>query len=262
MRFGCCTAFQGTDDDLARIETLAGLGYHYVELPVGCLHVEGDPEAFYAVRRALNRAALAPEALNCLLPGDLKVVGDEVDWPRVERYVALSLDRAEEVGARVVVFGSGAARRIPEGYPTDDALHQVRYFLGICADYAGSLVVSVEPLSATQTNTLNLLSDVSLMVREIGRPEVRVTPDSVHMDHAGESWDEITAAADLLAHVHIGDRGGAVPGTAEADLPGFLETLARAGYDSRISVECRLDDFATDAAAAIQYLQEHTSGKR
>lgn len=284
MRFGCCLGFQGTDDDLTRIEALAALGYHYIELPVSCLCVEGDPEEFYANRRALNRAALIPEAFNCFLPGDLKVVGDEVDWPRVERYVALALDRAEEVGARVMVFGSGAARRAPEGYPLEDALHQIRYFLGICADYAGSLTVAVEPLSATQTNTLNLLGDVTLLVRELGRPEVRVAPDSVHMDHAAESWDSITAAADLLAHAHIADRGSAVPGTpppaaapgaplldavsgtppsgAVADLPGFLAALRDAGYDGRLSIECSLPDFPAAAAQALAYLQDHAGARR
>lgn len=256
MRLGCCLGFEGTDEDLARIEVLAAVGFEYLEPPVSCLHVQGDPEAYYAVRRALRRAALRPEAFNCFIPGDLKLVGDQVDWPRVEKHVALALDRMEELGASVVVFGSGAARQVPEGYPPEDALAQLRYFLNMAADYAGDLTVAVEPLGPAQTNMLNTVAEAAQLVREVGRCEVRILADSVHMDAAAEPWGVIVEERDLLAHVHCCDRGHVVPGRGGADLAGFFSALAAAGYDGRVSLQCPLPDLESDAREALEHMRQ------
>ena len=262
MRFGCCVPFDGTDDDLARVELLAEIGYQFFEPPVSALRVEQDPEEWYAVRRAFHRAALKPEAFNCFLPGDLQLVGDEVDWPRLEKYVALALDRAEEAGAQVIVFGSGGSRNVPEGYPHEEALHQVRYFLNMTADYAGELRIGVESLRSKQCNMLNRVEEVSQLVREVGRPEIGVTADCFHMDYEEEPWSNVVAAADLLAHAHCCDRDQQLPGRGGADLTGFFDALREAGYDGRVSLECPLSDFEPDVRAALEHMQEQVAVKR
>lgn len=256
MRFGCCIQFAGSDEDTARVEALRGIGYQYVEPPVGCLKVEGDPEEYYAVRRAFNRAALAPEAFNCLFPADLNVVGDEVDWRRVEKYIARAFERIDEVGGTTVVFGSGGARKVPDGYPADEALTQLRYFLNMTADYAGDLTIAVEPLSQPPDDLLGTADAAAELVRQVGRPEVRLLVDSFHMDAREEPWESITAAGDLLAHVHCCDRGRLAPGAGEADLAGFFAALRRAGYDGRVSVECAMPDFDHDARAALEFMKQ------
>jgi hypothetical protein len=45
-------------------------------------------------------------------------------------YVAKAFDRVARLGVRIVVFGSGGARRVPEGYPRDDAVRQMVDFGG------------------------------------------------------------------------------------------------------------------------------------
>lgn len=256
MRFGCCIPFSGSEEDLARIESLREIGYQYIEPPVGCLKIEADPEEYYAMRRTFNRAALAPEAFNCFIPGDLRLVGDEVDWARVEKYAALALERVEEVGATTVVFGSGAARCVPEGYPEDEARAQLRYFLSMTADYGGGLTIAVESLSGSAGDPLRFLSQAAELVREVGRAEVRLVADSLHMDAVGETWQSISEAAELVVHAHCCDRDHLVPGAGEADLAGFFEALRVAQYDGRMSVECALPDFEDDARAALEYLQD------
>jgi len=246
-----CVSFTGSDDDLARIEALAGMGYAFVEPAVSCLHVEGEREAYESTRAAFARAALLPEAFNCFLPGDLKVVGNEVDWRRVEKYVACALERIEEVGGAVVVFGSGGSRRVPEDYPGDEARTQLVYFANMLADYAGDLTIVVEPLAPPGSNILNTVAESAQLVREVGRPEVRLLADSYHMDAQAEGWETIPANADLLAHVHCSDSKRARPGAGEADLAGFFAALRQGGYDGRVSVESRLVEFEDDSRESL-----------
>lgn len=262
MRYGFCLFFSGSDDDLAAVELLAGLGYQYLEPPVGCLKIEGEPEEYYAVRRAFHRAALRPEAFNCFLPGDLKVVGDHVDWRRVEKYVALALERVEEVGGTTVVFGSGGARSVPEGYPVEEARTQLVYFGNMLADYAGNLTLAVEPLEPAGCNILNTVPETAQYVREVGRPEVRLLVDSYHMEKQAEGWEPIGANADLVAHVHVSGCCRLPPGADEADLAGFFAALKQAGYDGRVSVECLVSDLPQEAAAALEVMKDLVARKR
>ena len=261
MRLGCCIPFSGSEDDLASIDALAGLGYRYVETPAECLKIEAAPEEYYAVRRVLRRASLVPEVLNRLLPPDLMVVGDDVDWSRVERYIALTMDRAEEIGVRCLVFCSGPARRVPEGYPLDEALQQIRYFLNMAADYAGAVVIAVEAMAPDATNALNSLTEAATLVRELGRAEVGLVADAHHLRATGEPWDTIVQAKELLSHAYIGDPAWLASDPGDSDLHKFVDCLEAAGYDGRISVAEPVCDLDRGARVAIEALGGLTKRK-
>lgn len=261
MRFGCCLGFAGTEEDHARVESLARMGFQYLELPAETLRPEGDPGDYYALRREVRRAALTPEVVNCLIPTGLKLVGNDVDWRRVEKLVALILDRAEEIGARTVVFGCAEARRIPPDYPRDEALDQLRYFLGMTADYAGELMVAVHPLAAEYTNSLNSIEETADLVRKLGRAQLGLGVDSYHMDLSQEPWEALEQARGLVAHVHCADRGRTALGQGGADLTGFFAALAALEYDGRVTLEAELDDSAEVAQASLEVLRQLTGAR-
>jgi len=104
MRFGLELRFEGDDDDLARVARLAEIGYQYVHLSVDCLRCGAEPEAYYAVRRSLNRAAVRPEVFSWAMPPGMPLVGDDVHWPATEKHLALALERIEETGGQVLAF--------------------------------------------------------------------------------------------------------------------------------------------------------------
>jgi sugar phosphate isomerase/epimerase len=176
--------------------------------------------------------------------------------------VAQALERIEEVGGTTVVFGSGGARRVPDDYPEDEARTQLVYFGNMLADYAGDLTIAVEPLEPAGCNILNTIAETAQYVREVGRPGVRLLADSYHMDAQQDPWESIAESGDILAHVHCCDRKRLPPGQGEADLPGFFEALCKGGYEGRISVECNLPDFESDARKALETIKDLATRKR
>src|SRR5690606_41360510 len=60
-------------------------------------------------------------ACNSFLPKDLKSVGPEHNQAAVLAYAEKVFQRARHAGVRVIVFGSGGPRRIPEGFSGQDA---------------------------------------------------------------------------------------------------------------------------------------------
>src|SRR5690242_299637 len=106
MRFGvCCSLNQA----LQVIEA----GFDYVELPAGQLF--GGPEG--PDREKLE--GIPVEATNLFVAGDLKLVGP--DQGDVRGYAEKVIQRAALAGVKVMVIGSGAARRSPAGYDLDAA---------------------------------------------------------------------------------------------------------------------------------------------
>ena len=122
MRFGCCV---GLDKALI----VQDAGYDYIELPVGTVKAESPDSDFEPVLDQVRSLEIVPEAWNCLLPGDLKVTGPEIDKYRMERYLRTAFERIEEIGGEVVVFGSGDARKVPDGFPMDEARDQIVEFV-------------------------------------------------------------------------------------------------------------------------------------
>lgn len=112
MRFGICAS-------LAELEAVTAAGYNYIELPVSALLQPEQPEVGVMPPLIARLAAsrLKPETFNLLLPGDLKVVGPKTDPERQSRYLEAAFRRAKLLGGEIAVFGSGGARRIPEGWP-------------------------------------------------------------------------------------------------------------------------------------------------
>lgn len=254
MRLGCLAAFSGTDDDLARLDLLSAMGYQYVEAPVESLRLAEDPDAFYAVRRAWRRATLVPEAMDELLGEGAKICGDEVDWRGVERHVALAIDRADELGARTLVVGGAGARCVPDDYPRDEALDQIRYFLNMAADYAGDLTIAIEPLEPAETGCVAGLAETAELVRKVGRPEVRLALDLAQF---GEplATEEVGAAADLVAHVRV-PAIACLEAVGLPQLERLLAVLHQARYDGRMSVSFAAERAEEDGPAALARLRE------
>ena len=77
MRFGVCAP-------LEKVDLLAAVGYDYIELGVqSALIPEASEEEFREIRDRASNAPLRPGAFAGFIPGDLRVVGDSLDFPRL-----------------------------------------------------------------------------------------------------------------------------------------------------------------------------------
>jgi sugar phosphate isomerase/epimerase len=239
MQFGVCGS-----PEIATIASAAG--YDFFESSVGGLLCPLESEAEFQKRLANFRQAPLPcPALNCLLPGDLKVVGAAVDMAKLTDYAAIACRRASEAGVKVMVFGSGGARQIPDDFERTAAWIQLQEFGTMLAGQAAKndVVIAVEPLNRKECNVLNTVGECADLVRAVGSLSFRLLVDGYHwaLDH--DSVEAVAMNGRLLVHTHVATVPNRLaPGAEECDLAPFFRALAAGGYDGRVSIEGNLQD--------------------
>ena len=165
---------------------------------------------------------------------------------------------------KTVVFGSGAARGVPEGFPQDEAWRQIARYLTIAAEYCDKydIDLAIEPLRRVECNIMNLVTEGTLMAALVNHPRIGVLGDTHHMACGHEPWSAFVQAGKLLKHVHIshsmGDEKGRnypAPGD-DGNYKEIFDTLKNCGYDGRVSIEAAVKDMAEDAPKSYKALYE------
>jgi len=253
MRLGVC----GGPD---RAELIARAGFEYIEWSVGGLLCPREGrERFEDALRQVRAAAIPCEALNSFVPGDLKITGSDVDTVALEAYVRIAMERAEEAGVTVIVFGSGGARRIPDGFDASEAHRQLVDFSGVAATHAAAhgVTVVLEPLNPKECNVLTTVAECAALAREVNMPSLRVLVDGYHWLRSDDTVAGILDAGPLLAHTHVATAEHRLPpGEEECDFGDFFRALKEAGYSGRMSIEGRIEDPAGELPRAQAYLAE------
>jgi len=209
-----------------------------------------------AIVRSLNKPVLAA---NRLLPADLKPIGPAVDEARLQRWGENVFRRAEEVGVKTIVWGSGVARRIPKGFPKEQAREQ---FLKAVASYAPlaqrhGVTIVIEPVARTDSNFIMSLADGADIVHTVGHPSVRLLGDNFHMMIEDEPPSEIERFADILEHFHISEiKRRAIPGTYGDDFRPYLAALKKIGYDKALVLEPEWTNIQTEPALGLKTLRQ------
>jgi len=234
-------------------------GYDYVELPVAVVKGESPDEEFKPIRDQIHEYSVVPEAWNCLLPGDMKVTGPEVDLYRVERFLRTAFERIEELGGEIVVFGSGGARKVPDGFPLDEARDQIVEFVTLAGRIAGDhgITIAIEPLNRAETNIINSVKEGLELVELVDHPFVKLLADLYHVGKENEPMQDIIEAGNEIVHTHIADVSDRMyPGRTEVEPHRqFFEALRSIGYNDRMSVECILKDFDTEIRKSLDFLR-------
>lgn len=254
MRIGICTG-------LDNLDKAAQIGFDYIECTVVGITAMGEEE--YA--GAKSRVAASPiqcEAFNVFFPGHLKIVGPEVDIPAIDAHIRLALERIAGLGAKVVVVGSGGARRVPEGWSPEKGLEQFARVLKMIGDTAApyGITIVVEPLNRQETNLVNSIPEGATLVRSVNHPNVQLLADFYHMRKESEPMGSVQEAGSLIKHLHIANSHGRVYplNSNEDEYASFFGYLKAAGYEGRISIEASTQDFDAEAPVALQLLRQIT----
>ena len=252
MQFGICAAPESA-------EKVKAAGYDFLECTVGGFLKPDQPESVFESAFAEFRKVGFPcLALNCLLPASLRVTGPDVNRAAVEEYVARVFKRAGRARVRRIVFGSGGARKVPEGFPRENARRQLLDFLRLCAPLAlqNGIVLCIEPLNTAECNILTHVAECAGLTREVDHPAVRLLADFYHMFRNGETADDLAPHTDLLQHVHVATRDNRLPPGAEpCDFAPLFDVLRQAGYQEGISVEARSQDPDREWPAALAVMK-------
>jgi sugar phosphate isomerase/epimerase len=231
-------------------------GFDYLEENIQNFLVPEQPDAVFAENlKASRQSPLSIPSANCFLPGALKCVGPDIDEKRLDRYAQVAFKRAGHAGLRLLVFGSGGARNIPDGFSHDQAREQMVAYLRRIAPVAEAegVTIVIEPLNRKECNFINTLNEGASIVNELDHTHVRLLADIYHMRMDDEPADAIVKHARLLAHVHVAEKEGrAAPGTSGEDFAPYLDALREGNYRGAISYECGWKDFAAQAADSLK----------
>lgn len=260
IRLGVCTK----PENMALV---AGLGFEYIEIGLAWLHSLSEED--YQKELAIAKAApINVEAANGMLPGSVPVTGPNADETAIRAYLEKAFCRAHEIGVKVVVFGSSAARKVPEGWPHPEAWRQIAGFLTIANEYGEKydIDIAIEPLRRAECNIMNLVSEGTMMSALLNLSRVGTLGDTYHMVCCHEPYAAFVYAGKLLKHVHIGhtigiDQGRIWP-TAEdgENYREVFEALEAAGYQGRVSIEAGTQDMAADGPKAFAVLDAARKG--
>lgn len=261
VRLGCCLNMIAPPDDfLGRrlLPGLARLGFEYAELSLRDMAAL-TPDRLADLAARLEATGLRCEACNNFFPADIRLTGPNVDRTRVLAYAGRALDCAHRLGARVVVFGCGAARLVPDGFPMADAWRQVAACLADIAPGAEqrSITIAIETLNRQESNIVTCLAEGLALVREVAHPAVRLLLDTYHAEVEGDDAGVVDRAARDIGHVHAAaGRQRRFPSARSAGLSALIGPLAASGCRGRCSIEAYTSHLEADAPLALDALRE------
>lgn len=198
-------------------------------------------------------------AFNLFIPGDLKLVGPEVNEELVLAYTEQVLRRCEKAGVKMIVWGSGGARRVPEGF---DPLKAKEQFADLARKIASTakkynIMLALENLNSTETNFITTAAEALDMVKRVDHSNFRLCVDIYHMLKENETAAVIEKAGKYVVHCDIAEKQNRTPpGVANEDFKPYLKALKNSSYSGKIVIEGRWENVANQAATVYQYLQQ------
>ena len=264
LRYALCNEVLRELDFSAQAKLASSLGYDALEVAPFTLDAEA-PHRLPAARRVELRhiaedAGVPIAGLHWLLvaPASLSITDARHHAKTLDVMRAL-IDLAADLGARYLVHGSPAQRRVEA---TGDA-ERAEEAMALAARHAGAagLTYVLEPLDSAQTNWAASVAEAVGIVTRIGDPALRTMID-VRAAGCGEAesvpgllrrW----VPTGLIVHVHLNDRNRRAPGQGSDRFAPILAALHETGYGGICGVEPF--DYHPDgpgcAARAIGYLR-------
>ena len=245
--FGAC---RGPDD----VKLMASVGYDFWEWSVGAaFNPDKDAEWWKVQRDRIAALPLPLRSCNGFIPGKFRLTGPKADHGPALDYAETALRRAEEVGVKVVVFGSGGARNVPGDYtvagvPGPDVEKGVAQYTDFCRELCRrisdlkTVQVVIEPLRPNESNIINYVWQGVQICEDVNSPRLRQLADIFHMMMGRESAASLVAAGKWLKHCHIASyETRSFPGSDSQTvdrLRPYFDALRSIGYEGGVSCEC------------------------
>jgi len=263
MRIGYCTNLINTQADGTGsqfIEKGKEKGFDYVELPLAQMVALNDAD-YNSLKQKLSASGLECEACNNFFPPSIRLTGNDVDYGKIEDYLAKALGRAAELGVKVIVFGSPMSKNIPEGFPRDKAWSQLVELLRFIDPLAKEkgITIAIEPICKGESNFINTAAEGLKLAKDADRDTIRLLIDYYHLALENENPEIILEAAPYLKHIHFADpEGRAYPQEVKDEYVTFINLLKHIGYESLISIEALSKNFDHDGKHSVEVMRQLT----
>ena len=262
MEYGCCLNMLSEGPDgigLEHIDIFSNSGYDYVELPLAEMMALSEG-AFAKLWADLQASQIPCRCCNNFFPKTMRLTGPDVDQAAIDRYVAQALRLADRLGSRTIVFGSGGAKHVPEGFPMEKGYEQVvRLLRRIDREAAGyGITIVIEPLRKAECNLINTFEEGCQLAGAVGGRHVKVLVDHYHLTEEQEPLSHLLKnGKKWLHHVHFANPEVRIfPRSADEDgYTAFFQTLRAIGYEGTVSIEAYSQSVSKDAPAALLLLK-------
>ncbi len=253
MKIGVCV---GTD--IEKMKYIKSLGYDYAE--GHCQEISKKDKEHLD---AMKATGLPVATANCFI--GLRVVGEERDDEKIAEYLDSLFEKASYLGIEYLVFGSSAARRIPEGMSLEEGRAQIVDFLKnsvVPRAEKYNIPVAIEPLNPKECNAINTVDDGVEVAKRVNSPYIKVLADVAHMYCQNEDFSKILTYKDWIVHAHTSNPAPAPESEHKRIYPkegdefnqaDFIEPLKKIGI-KYCSIEANVLDFEEDAKNAYAVL--------
>ena len=229
-------------------------GYDFFEYAAASALVPTKSEEEWKRQKdVILNSGLPMRSCNGFIPGDFRLTGPKADFAPALDYAETVLRRAEEVGVKTIVFGSGGARNVPGDIcgakeqrpnPEEGVAQYTEFCRLLCkrVEDLKTVQVVIEPLRPNESNIINYVWQGMQIVRDVNHPRLRQLADIFHMICGRESAASLVEAGPYLKHCHIACKGsrqfpGTRPDDAEIFKP-YFDALKKIGYAGGVSCEC------------------------
>ena len=250
----------GIVQDIENDSLLQRYGYAYLVESVGKLISPRTvtDEQFQANILKIKNLRVRMYAFNIFIPGELKIVGPEVNESAVLTYVDKVFQRCKAAGVSRIIWGSGGSRRVPDGFDHAKAKEQ---FISIAKKIAAkasqyNITLALENLNSTETNFITTVEEALDIVKKVDHKNLRLCVDIYHMRKEGESPSSILNTKGYVIYCEVAEKEGRTPpGVQGDDFRPYFTALKQVGYHDKIMIECRWENVAAQGQIAFQKLQ-------
>lgn len=243
------------------LDMLSASGADFAEFCVGAVTPDEPESVFEKLLNDVSKYTLRVEAFNSFIPAKYPITGPNADLKAALSYCSRALPRCNALGGEVVVLGSGAARRFPDGFPREKAEAQ---FIAFCKELGpiaerSRLVIALEPLNSSDDNLCVRVDHGARLVDTISHPHIQLLADMFHIAYEKEPYENMYHAGARLRHVHVADVGRVAPGFAaigEENFIGLFKILKQIKYAGRCSFEGKFDDIDRQTGPMMAFLRK------
>ncbi len=251
MKLGCFGA-------LSQAQKIKDAGFDYLEINVQDV-LKGHQASTQWDKDSPNPNLVPiPIQTACfLLPDHLQVIGENRCPIKLQDYIQRVAKRAEKLGIKSFIFGSGMARHRDQGVDPLLADLQIQEFVDmagqICKHHNIDFIVA--HLSCTQTNMLNTLEEVKNLCKKINHKNVLAMVDHKQYLEQKEPESSILDIAQLINHIYVRPLDENPP--SHQDYLKFFTLLRKIDYDGRITVTTQHDNITQEQRThCVQMLRQ------
>ncbi len=276
MKLALCNEVLADRPFAAQCVHAAALGYGGLEVAPYTLGDEPHllpAAARREIRQAAETAGLVVSGLHWLLvkPEGLSVTSADAAVRGRTREVLVGLVRlCAEIGGAVLVHGSPAQRRLPDGPAAAEARGWAGDLFAAVAEEAETCGVTycLEPLAPPMANFVTTVAEAAAIVDAIGSPNfrtmidtgaARANPDEEPLEALIARW----LPSGHVTHIQFRDRTRRGPGQGDDPFAGVLAALEEQNYVGWIAVEPieLIPDGPATAAFCAGYLKGLREGR-